>query len=416
MKIEFIAIGSELLSLDRSETNSLHVQKSLRQLGTPLSRKIVIGDDKNEIENTIKGSLKRADVLILSGGLGPTVDDLTVETVAGLLGKKTEFSPEAWEKIKNRFSRIKRIPNEGDKKQAYLVEGASILENTIGQAPGEHIQVENKHIFLLPGVPTEFKALVDNGVLPVLKKISPNLKPVNVLMFKFAAIPESELDHRISSKLSHIIPLEGEEFIITTKPGAQTVSIVTRLTDVALKARKDAIEKAFIEEFPENYYASEDKTLEEAVGSLLSEKKLRLATAESCTGGLLADKITDVPGASDYFFEGLVTYHNDAKRDLLGVSEKTLEAHGAVSAETAQEMCENLRKKVSADIALSITGIAGPGGGTEEKPVGTVFIGITDKNGTDIVKRNIFVTRRFFKEWVTSVALNLIRLRIIRYH
>jgi nicotinamide-nucleotide amidase len=416
MRIEFIAIGSEMLFLDRIESNSLHLQKSLRNLGLDLSRKTVIGDDRIEIQNTIKESLVRSDVLIISGGLGPTVDDLTVETIAELLKRKIDLNPESWNKIQDRLSQIGRTPNLGHKKQAYTIEGASILENMVGQAPGQYIEVEGRHIFLLPGVPAEFKALVDDGVLPILRKISPPLKPVNILIFKFAAIAESDLDLRISSKLSNLIPMDDEELIITTKPGVQTVSLVTRLIDEELEDRKKALEKAFLDEFPDNFYSSEDNNLEETVGSLFTEKNLKLATAESCTGGLLADRITDIPGASSYFLEGLVTYHNDAKKNLLGVKEETLQTNGAVSEETAAEMCAALRIMSGADIALSITGIAGPGGGSSGKPVGTVFIGIADKNGISIETKTISGTRRFFKEWVTSVALNSIRLRILRYH
>jgi nicotinamide-nucleotide amidase len=416
MRIEFIAIGSEMLFLDRIESNSFHLQKSLRKLGLDLSRKTIIGDDRIEIQNTIEESLVRSDALILSGGLGPTVDDLTVDTIAELLGRKTYLNPTAWNKIQGRLSQIGRTPNLGHKKQAYSIEGATILENNVGQAPGQYIEVKGRHIFMLPGVPAEFKALIDDGVLPILRKISPPLKPVNILIFKFAAIAESDLDLRIASNLSNIIPMDDEELIITTKPGVQTVSLVTRLIDEELEDRKKALEKAFLDEFPDNFYSSEDKNLEETVGSLLAEKNLKLATAESCTGGLLADRITDIPGASSYFLQGLVTYHNKAKKNLLGVKEETLQAHGAVSEETAGEMCVALKIKSGADINVSITGIAGPGGGSSDKPVGTVFIGIADKNGINIGTKTISGTRRFFKEWVTSVALNSIRLRILRYH
>jgi len=416
MRIEFIAIGSEMLFLDRVESNSFHLQKSLRNLGLDLSRKTIIGDDRIEIQNTIEESLVRSNVLILSGGLGPTVDDLTVDTIAELLGRKTDLNPESWNKIQDRLSQIGRTPNLGHKKQAYTIEGASILENSVGQAPGQYIEVKGRHIFMLPGVPAEFKALIDDGILPILRKISPPLKPVNVLVFKFAAIAESDLDLRISSKLSNLIPMADEELIITTKPGIQTVSLVTRLFDEELEDRKNALEKAFLDEFPDNFYASENKNLEETVGSLLTEKNLKLATAESCTGGLLADRITDIPGASSYFLQGLVTYHNDAKKNLLGVKEETLQTYGAVSKETAGEMCAALRIMSGADINVSITGIAGPGGGSSDKPVGTVFIGIADKNEINIETKTISGTRRFFKEWVTSVALNSIRLRILRYH
>jgi nicotinamide-nucleotide amidase len=416
MRIEFIAIGSEMLFLDRIESNSLYLQKSLKRIGISLSRKTIIGDDRTEIQKTIEESLIRSDALVLSGGLGPTVDDLTVDAIAELLERKTDLNPATWEKIQQRLSKTGRKPNLGHKKQAYTIEGALILENSVGQAPGQYLEVKGRHIFLLPGVPSEFKALVDDGVLPVLERISPPSRHVNILTYKFAAIAESDLDLRIASKLSHLIPLDGEEFIITTKPGVQTVSIVTHLADDKLKIRKQTLENVFMEEFPDNFYSSEDKTLEETVGSLLAEKKLMLATAESCTGGLLADRITDISGASAYFLEGLVTYHNNAKKNLLGIKEETLQTYGAVSKETAGEMCAELRIMSGADIALSITGIAGPGGGTSGKPVGTVFIGIADKNGINIETRTISGTRRFFKECVTSVALNSIRLRIIRYH
>jgi nicotinamide-nucleotide amidase len=416
MRTEFIAIGSEMLSLDRIESNSLHLQNVLKILGLRLARKIVIGDDKEEIKHTIQDAMNRSGIIIISGGLGPTVDDLTVETVAEMLGRKKIFNNKAWSNIEGRLARLGREPNEGDKKQAYVVENAEILKNSVGQASGEHIIEGNNHLFLLPGVPSEFKSLIDIAVFPILKEIAHSSIILNRLIFKFASIPESELDIRISNRLSHLLPLPGEEFIITTKPGIQTVSIITRRTDEELKNRIQTLEDAFNKEFKENFYASEDLLLEEKVAALLTAKGLKLAVAESCTGGLLANRITDIPGASSFFLEGLVTYDNRAKMNLLGVKEDTLKTHGAVSAETAREMCSGLLERSEADMTVSITGIAGPDGGSNEKPVGTVFIGIADKFGINIEQRKISGTRSLFKEWATSVALNSIRLRILQYH
>lgn len=416
MRIEFIAIGSELLYLDRVDTNSAHLQEMLRSLGLPLVRKAVIGDNKKEITAALSEALERSDAVIISGGLGPTVDDLTVETVTEAFGRKTVFNEKAWRSIADKLAKLGRPMNEGHRKQAYVVEGADILENSVGQAPGEHLVINNKHLFLLPGVPAEFISLIDNGVYLTLKRLSKDIKPINRMIFKFAAIPESDLDIRISTRLSHLIPAEGEEFIITTKPGIQTVSIITHLIGKEFERRKAALENAFAEEFKDNFYASEDLLIEEHIVSLLTKKKLKLATAESCTGGLLASRITDIPGASQFFLEGLVTYDNKAKKELLNVKEDTLINAGAVSTETALEMCRGLLEKSGADMTVSITGIAGPDGGSKEKPVGTAYIGIADRFGSDVQHKTISGTRRFFKEWVTSIALNAIRLRVLRYH
>lgn len=416
MRIEFIAIGSEMLSLDRIESNSLYLQDGLRSLGVRLASKTVISDDKEIIKKTIHDAMQRSEILIISGGLGPTVDDLTVESMADLLKRKTVLNEMTWKKIGEKLSELRRIPNDGHRKQAYVVENAEILENKMGEAPGEYIRENNRHLFLLPGVPHEFKSLLENSVLPILKEIIRPTAVLNQLIYKFSAIPESELDLRIKNKLSHLIPFEGEEFIITTKPGVQTIAIITNLTGKELENRKNNLEKAFNDEFRDNFYATGELLLEEKVSELLTAKGLTLAVAESCTGGLLASKITDIPGASNFFLEGLVTYDNQAKINLLGVRQKTLEEYGAVSKQTALEMCSGLLERSGADITLSITGIAGPDGGTKEKPVGTVFIGIADKFGSDIEERNILGARRFFKEWVSSVALNTIRLRIIRHH
>jgi nicotinamide-nucleotide amidase len=351
----------------------------------------------------------------LSGGLGPTVDDFTIDVIANALDRKTIFREDLWNILRDKLIARNRTPNEGTKKQFNIIEGAEALDNPVGQAPGEYINYQDKHIFLLPGVPTEFHSLFDI-VIKTIEKKSAAAIPYRTMVFKFADIPESDLDKRIKNNLKDFLPLPEEDFIITTKPGVQTVSLISRLSSEAFEKRKSELNIILLKEFPANLFASESLLLEEIVANLLKNKNLKIATAESCTGGLLADRLTNIPGSSEYFIEGIVSYHNSAKINLLNVKEETLDKYGAVSEETAREMAIGLYKKSGVDITVSVTGIAGPSGGTVEKPVGTVFIAIVDKNGCNVEKRNLSGTRRFFKEWVSSVALNLVRLHIQRYY
>ncbi len=413
MRTYFIGIGSEILARLKPETNSLLVQEMLGLLGQKLTRKIIIPDTPSEMKQCIANSMQEADIIILSGGLGPTVDDLTVNITAEILGYNLVFSEDVWEKISRNLRERGRPVHKGNRKQAYLIEGAVVLDNRVGQAPGQYIKAGNKHLFLLPGVPSEFKGLLNNSVKPVLKDIYPHSE-FTTFVFKLANIPESEMDTRIKENLSNVFPLPGEDFIISTHPGEQTLMIITSSNEH--KKRKIEIRDALEREFPDNLFAEEDISLEEATANCLIKKKLQISVAESCTGGILSDKLTNTPGSSAYFQSGIVSYSNEAKISFLNVSEETLMEYGAVSKETAKEMCVGLRKKTKADITLSITGIAGPGGGTKEKPVGTVFVGISDKIGTEVQEFHLPGTRRFFKQWISSIALNILRLRVQRYH
>jgi len=415
MQAEFIAVGTELLAADHQETNSLVIQQMLREVGIDMHRKSVVRDEKESISSIFNEAKARSDLIIISGGLGPTVDDITAETLSDAMDKKLIFNGEIYQRMAESLRARGKSVNEGHRKQAYIIEGAEPLANSEGQAPGQYINLDNTHI-ILPGVPAEFEAITYQHLKPILQKINPEAEAIKKITFKFADIPESELNIRLLKIIEPFIENPEKDILITTKPGVQTVSLFFKISDEELMNKRKMLEKKLLDEFRDNLYASEDIQPEAYVGRMLSDRGLTLAVAESCTGGLLADRITNIPGASDYFIEGIVSYHNRAKENLLGVKKNTLEKHGAVSEQTAREMAAGLLSKSRVDIAVSITGIAGPSGGTEDKPVGTVFLGIADKYGINVEKRLIYGERRYFKEWVTSIALNIMRLRLMQYH
>lgn len=372
MKGEIIAVGTELLLGNIVNTNAQYLSQKLAELGIDVYYHLVVGDNLSRVVDTVKNSLERSDLIITSGGLGPTNDDLTKEAVSKALGLELLPNNEAINRIKSYFESSGRKMPECNLKQGYVPEGGRIIENDNGTAPGIIIEKGGKTVIMLPGPPKELKPMFDKSVIPYLeKRTSSTIKSKILRVIGIGESAVEELLKNIFNEQSNptIAPYakDGEVHLRITAKTEETWIADKMIEDMEAKVR---------EILKENIYGCDDETLEEVVVRMLLEKGKTLSIAESCTGGSVAGRLTEVPGVSESFLCGVVTYSNEAKMKLLKVSENTLKLHGAVSRETAEEMALGVRKLSGTDIGISITGIAGPSGGTEEKPVGLCYIGI----------------------------------------
>jgi nicotinamide-nucleotide amidase len=399
---EIIAIGSELLTPFRSDTNSLYLTRTLEEIGVQVVAKTIIGDNLRDLLFALQTATVRSDFIICSGGLGPTVDDITKEALAEFLQVPMYFHQETWERIEERFrKRGYKIP-KSNRRQAMIPEGAQILNNSLGTAPGVYARHNEKHYILLPGPPYELQAMWEERVLPLLEKQNPLERKI----FRMAMMPESHVDEMLKPVTQS---LQDVQYTILTSAGEIEIHLLAPSSSASELVSAAAEVRAIMG----NKIFSEDaKTLEEVVGDLLKQAGKKVAVAESCTGGLLAERFTNVPGSSAYFERGFVTYSNAAKIDLLHVPVQLIEEHGAVSEPVAKAMAEGARAGV--DYALAITGIAGPEGGTPKKPIGTVFIALADQAKETICREYNFPgDRNRIRYFSSQGALNLLRLRLI---
>ncbi len=404
-----LAVGSELLGTTRLDTNSLFLTGRMDALGIATVRKACVGDGWDELVAEITAALERAPLLVTSGGLGPTDDDRTKEAVARVLGKRLVRDEEILLRLRERFRKRGYEMPEVNAKQADVIEGATVLVNRRGSAPGFLVERDGKTAVLLPGVPHELKAMWDDAVAPLLSRAGePGLRR---RILKVAAIPESVVETLIKPVYAAHpdVPIT-----ILAAPGEVQLHFAARGTEDEARVVLDRIEAGFQKALVGEIFGRDDETLEGAVGDLLRARRKTLALAESCTGGLLAGRLTDVAGASDYFLGSAVTYANSAKTDFAGVSAGTLERFGAVSEETAREMALGARLRFGASIGLSVTGIAGPGGATPGKPVGTVHIALDDADGTRLHHRLLMPgDRALIRRWTTSSALSTLRHHLL---
>jgi nicotinamide-nucleotide amidase len=404
-----LAVGSELLGTTRLDTNSLFLTGRLEALGISTVRKACVGDGWDDLLAEIAAALERAPLLVTSGGLGPTDDDRTKEAVAAVLHRPLVRDEEILLRLKERFRKRGYEMPEVNAKQADVIEGATVLANRRGSAPGFLVEQDGKTVVLLPGVPHELKAMWDDAVAPLLAHTAgPGL---HRRILKVAAMPESVVEMLVKPVYAAFpdVPIT-----ILAAPGEVQLHFAARGTPDEARVALDGIESAFQKALAGEIFGRDDETLEGVVGDLLRREGKTLALAESCTGGLLAGRLTDVAGSSDYFLGGAVTYANTAKAELVGVSAGTLERFGAVSEETAREMALGARLRFGASIGLSVTGIAGPGGGTPEKPVGTVHFGLDDERGARLHQRLLMPgDRALVRRWSTSAALSMLRHHLL---
>jgi len=379
MKAEIIAVGSELLTSTRLDTNSLFLTQELNRLGIEVVRKLVIGDLSNQIRDAFHEALGRVELVISIGGLGPTEDDLTRETVAALLGRKLVLNEAILRHIQGRFRRFGRQMPEVNKRQAMVPEGAVILENPKGTAPGLWLESNRHIVILLPGPPHELKAMFTEQVALRLERRSSGVRLLSREL-RVAGMPESDVDQRIAPIYKHYP--EAQATILAALGEIQIHLRVWSADTPAAEMMLNEIVERVSMALGENLFTTAGESLEEVVARLLNLNGATIAAAESCTGGLLAQRLTSIPGSSSYFLGGVVCYSNDLKSAWVDVPAEIIEEKGAVSPEVARALAEGIRRRSGSTLGLGITGIAGPGGGTPEKPVGTVHIAVAHEAGT----------------------------------
>ncbi len=406
MRAEIIAVGSELLTSDRLDTNSLFLTSGLNQLGIRVVHKAVVGDAPEEMRSSFRHALDRAELVVASGGLGPTDDDRTRETVAELLGRKLHRDEAILRQIRERFRRFGRAMPEINTRQALVPEGATILPNPRGTAPGIWLEAEGRIVILLPGVPMELRAIFDAEVKPRLARLAPPER-LYARDLRIAGLPESEVEQRVSP-LYALYP-DTETTILSAPTGIQLHPRIW--SNDAGKAEKllDEITRRMALALGEHLYSTRGESLEEVVARVLAENRATITVAESCTGGMLAERLTNVPGSSTFFLGGVVCYSNELKTSFVGVPAELIEAKGAVSPEVALALADGIRRRTGATLGIGVTGIAGPGGGTPEKPVGLVHIGIADERGPREKAFRFPGDRDRIRIYATHAALDTIR-------
>ncbi len=412
MTVELISVGTEILLGNIVNTNAAYLAEQCAGLGLSCYYQSVVGDNEERLTLTLKNAMERSDIVICSGGLGPTEDDLTKEVTAKVCGLELVMD-EGWrERIAEFFALRGTTPTENNWKQALVPEGAVVLYNPNGTAPGLIIERDDVRVILLPGPPGELIPLFAEQVKPYLEKLTPGV--IFSQTVKICGLGES----MVETQVKDLIDTQSNPTLATYAKTGEVHIRVTASAGDAKEAKKltKPVVKELKARFGENIYtAEEDVTLEKAVEELLLANGLTLTCAESCTGGLLSARLVNVPGSSEVFRSGLVTYSNKAKRKLLGVKKSTLQKYGAVSAKTAEEMARGAANLSKCDVTVSVTGIAGPDGGTKEKPVGLVYIACNIKGKVEVREYHFSGSRAKVRESAVSAALTLLRSCILQY-
>ncbi|MBO5884083.1 MAG: competence/damage-inducible protein A [Clostridia bacterium] len=409
---EILCVGYELLHGDVVNTNAAYLSEKLDSIGITVTHHTVVGDEPAVLMSALSAAFERVDLVVTSGGLGPTYDDLTKETVAKYFGREMKMHTHSLERITDYFARSGRIMTRNNEKQAMMPEGATVFDNDYGTAPSLAIEdaTLGKTVIMLPGPPSELCPIFSEKAMPYLK--SRSHCAIFYRNIHFFGIGESALEEKLGDLMTNsqnptVAPYckEGEVRLrVTAKADSENEAIA--LCDAMTERIKDSSVGEYI-------YGVDTDTLEEAVVRELKKHGLTLSAAESCTGGLIARRVTDISGASSVFLGGCVTYTNEIKEKLLGVSHETLESFGAVSKETAVEMAIGVRRVTGSDIAVSATGLAGPSGGSDELPVGTVFIGISTKKGEKV--RKLTLSARRSREYIRQVSASNALHMVLEY-
>lgn len=411
MRAAIVAVGSELLSTDRLDTNSLRITERLERRGVALVAKSVIGDDEPALEAELRLRLSECELVVVTGGLGPTADDVTREAAAAALGRRLVPDPEVWTAIERRFASFGRKPTANNRKQAEVLEGATVLENRRGTAPGLRVETGAATLFLFPGVPHEIEALLERELEPWLAAHAGEIA-IETVTLKTALCPESEVDRALAPAYE---AFGRAPITVLAAPGEVRIRLSARGPVDERHARLAAMRARAAELLGDVVYAEgAQASLEATVGALLAERRLTLATAESCTGGMVAERLTRVPGSSAWFPGGLVAYSNALKTAGLEVAAGLIAAHGAVSEPVVRAMAEGARRRFGADLAVAVSGIAGPGGGSEEKPVGTVHLAVAGPDeGTAYRHIRFPGDRERVRVFAATAALELVRRRLL---
>ena len=415
---ETIAIGSELLVGGRSDSNSLFITEALGRLGIEVRFKSIVGDDLADMVQVLKTAVSRAGVVIMTGGLGPTVDDCTREAVAKATGRRLARRKAALDGMTARLAQWGRTPNAGQLRQAMIPAGATVVANPVGSAPGFLLEWKGATVVSLPGVPREMEAMMTESVIPFLNDQfarSSRLRPRPILrqVFHTWGLPESDVDTKLKGLIPNGAPIDlgllaspmGVLVSLTTKSGGTRPVSDEMLASLAQEVRT---------RLKDSLFAEGRETMEEVVGRLLAGRTLTVAVAESCTGGLIGHRLTQVPGSSAYVDRGAICYSNRAKSEMLGVPAELIAKHGAVSPEVAAAMARGIRERAGVSVGLSVTGIAGPGGATGTKPVGLVYVGLDGGAGRAVTKEFRFHGDRLvIKQRASQAALDLLRRWIL---
>jgi nicotinamide-nucleotide amidase len=408
MNAVVVAVGSEMLGPGRRDTNAEWLVARLFDLGVPTAWRAIVDDDAGRIERVLRAAWSDAELVVITGGLGPTEDDRTREAVASAMGVPIARDPEMVAKIHDRFARLGRVPGPRQAVQADRPHGAEWIENPLGSAPGLWLARDGRALVALPGVPAEMKAMFDATVAARLTAVSGAGLARTTL--KIAGRPESYVDDRVRD----LYATPGTETTILAGSGIVELIVVARGTDSHdASARATKLSGAMRERLGDDVFGRDHDTLASVVGRLLLERRATVATAESCTAGLLGAALTDVPGSSAWYRGGLVCYADDLKIALAGVDPGTLSAHGAVSEEVSRELAAGARARCAADFALGITGIAGPDGGSDAKPVGTVHVALDDGGEGKAVKLGWPGDRDLIRRRAVATALDLLRRRLL---
>lgn len=413
MKAEIVSTGTELLLGETLNTSVHFLTGKLSALGIEVDYHTTVGDNPERLEQVLRQAIGRTDLLVTTGGLGPTVDDLTKELVAKVLDLKMELDSSSLEQIKQFFGRRKAPMPLNNEKQAYFPENSKILPNPIGTAPGAIIEKNGKTVIILPGPPFEMTPMFDNYVSSELQRImGPNVERMNERVLKVFGMGESAIEEVLADLMS----LSNLSMSLLAKRAEMHIRLVARSPKKAFEEAEEVLNRAEKEirlRLGDKVFGRDQETMIGIVGQLLRTQKLTIATAESCTGGLLGAALTQEPGSSESYIGGVVSYSNSVKQGLLGVSEENLLKYGAVSEVVAKEMAEGIRSQVGSDLGISTTGIAGPDGGSDQKPVGLVYVGLATPEGVQVEKIQLYGERESVRQLTVQAALNKVRIYML---
>lgn len=410
MRAEIIATGTELLAGGVLDTNSLFLSEELLPLGIETAFKTVVGDSEKDMEEAFRRALDRADVVIITGGIGPTEDDITRKVAAKIVKKRLVLNEEALKAIHARLAGRGRDVIVANNRQALIPAGARLLHNPVGIAPGFFIDEDDAFIAVLPGVPREMRAMFNEGLKPALGERSRGKIFIRRRALHTCGLSESAVNQAIQDVLKREEPVVG----LTAKETGVDIRIISHQAG-AERAQSvvDKTEASIREKLGDAVYGVDGQALEEVVGALLKQRRLKIAVAESCTGGLVGARITNIAGSSEYFERAVVTYSNAAKSELLGVPAELIARHGAVSGEVAAAMAQGIRQGAKTDLGLAVTGIAGPGGGTEQKPVGLVYTALASSQGVKTLEHRFLGDREQIRMRASQMALDMVRRHLI---
>ncbi len=411
MDAEIIAVGSELLTPHRVDTNSLYLTGRLNALGIEVRLKTIVGDDRARLADVLRAALKRSGLIIATGGLGPTEDDVTRDVFAQVLERPLHQDEEVRRQIEEMFRRFGRKMAARNLRQAQVPEGAEWLENRRGTAPGLRMEQDGVQIILLPGPPRELKPLFEIACLERLARLVTGRRLVT-RVYKVVGMPESEVDERIAPLYT---PYQNPVTTILASPGEIEIHLrATGQNEKEAEKLLDELGGKIESALGEAIFTRRGETLEAVVGNLLKSRKKTLAVAEGCTGGRIAYRMTGVPGSSRYFAGGVVCYSNDLKTDLGGVPPRLLEVHGAASTEVAKALAESIRRTARASLGLAVTGLAGPEGGVNDRPIGTVSIALADEGGAEAREYRFSGDRDRIQGIASQTALEKLRRRLLK--